>query len=299
MEDRLKVVSLFTVILHRYINNTAAYGSTNNIIMNKKLSIAAIITARNEYQYLRLLLPRLANQEIDVILVDNESTDSSWDLYRQYSKVPIIKLETLPYHGFASLTDRLGSKQTLYKECTHDWIVHHDADEVLEHFRPGLNLRDAIEEADSNGFNALNFDEFVFIPEPGSDYFDRDYYQEMKRYYFHEPRSNRLNRAWKNISGISNFDSGGHLLKGENLMFFPQNHILRHYIVLSQQHAYSKYLHRTYDKRDLDAGWQKNRLNFTSENLKLPGIDADYNYLTNNEIRDFSKANPLKKHFWM
>jgi glycosyltransferase involved in cell wall biosynthesis len=266
--------------------------------MRKKPSICAIIVARNEAQYLRYLLPSLAKQEIDVMIIDNDSTDESRELYSRYSNNPVIYLDTLPYHGFASLTDRLGKKQEFFRNCSHDWIVHHDADEIIEHEKPGLSLRDAIEEADEAGYNALNFEEFVFLPEPGSDYFNRNYYEEMRRYYFFKPSSQRLNRAWKNIPGISNFKSGGHKLQGENLRFSPENHLLRHYIVLGQQHAYTKYLHRTYDPRDLAMGWQGNRLNFTAQNLILPCDNPNIFRLSTPEIKDFSRAAPLDKHFW-
>jgi hypothetical protein len=63
-------------------------------------------------------------------------------------------------------------------------MIHHDADEILEYWRPGLTLRDTIQEADERGYNALNFDEFTFLHEPGLDYQGKNYYTGILRYYF-------------------------------------------------------------------------------------------------------------------
>ena len=45
--------------------------------MSPSLSICAVIAARNEVPYLRILLPRLHQQNIDVYIVDNESGEES------------------------------------------------------------------------------------------------------------------------------------------------------------------------------------------------------------------------------
>ena len=266
--------------------------------MKIKPTICAVIAVRNESQYLRFLLPSLAEQEIDVMIIDNDSTDDSGTIFAEFSGKPVIHVENLPHNGFSALGDRLKAKQALFQICHHNWIVHHDADEIMEHVKPGLNLRDAIEEADAGGYNALNFEEFVFLPEPGEDYFNRNYYKGIKRYYFFKPRANRLNRAWKNTPGVSNLKNGGHKLDGEQILFAPENHLLRHYIVLSQQHAYDKYLHRRYDPRDLQIGWHGNRLHFTAENLRLPGKNPYMAELDRSDDRDFNRTVPLSKHFW-
>ena len=87
----------------------------------------------------------------------------------------------------------------------------------MEHHKSGLTLCDAIHEADEAGYNVLNFDEFVFLPEPHSDYSNTDYYTELLRYYFFEPKKNRLNRAWKRTSQLYYKASGGHRLQGSIL----------------------------------------------------------------------------------
>jgi hypothetical protein len=74
-----------------------------------------IIAVRNEAPYLRVLLPILASQRIDVAIIDNESTDDSPLLFSEYTRDPIILVEKLPYDGYFSLTKQLIAKQESIK----------------------------------------------------------------------------------------------------------------------------------------------------------------------------------------
>lgn len=268
------------------------------ILNDKQLSICAVIAARNDKQYLRILFPLLAEQDIDVVILDNESTDDSNNLYSMYMGKPIISVQNIPYKGVFSMSEILLAKQNLFKKIKHDWVIHHDADEIMEHYQPGKSLRTAIEEADEFGYTALNFDEFVFLPEPYADYSTKDYFKQLLQYYFFEPQKNRLNRAWKRTSQLSNKQSGGHRLSGDSLLIAPSNHILRHYIVLSAKHALEKYLNRSFDSQDLAKGWHGNRVNFTKNNLLLP-VKSDYLFrLKTYDSKGFFRTNPANKHFW-
>ena len=265
---------------------------------DRDLSICAIIAARNEYHYLKILLPHLANQNIDVAIIDNDSTDGSYKLYEKHKGKPIVMVENLPFRGSFSLSEQLERKNILCKSLDHDWIIHHDADEIMEHYKPNLTLRDAIEEADKSGYNVLNFDEFVFLPEPNRDYSLDNYHTDLLRYYFFQPTENRLNRAWKRLFGLNNTASGGHKLQGDKLAVFPENHILRHYIVLNQNRAFEKYLNRDFDSIDLSKNWHGNRRNFTKDNLTLPCEGEFLHYLKKYDSKAFCKVKPLTKHFW-
>ncbi len=266
--------------------------------MRAKLSICAIIAVRNEYPYLKILLPYLAAQDIDVVIIDHGSNDGSERLFKEFKDNPVIRLEQVPYSGFFSLSDQLSIKAKIISEVDHDWIIHHDADEIMEHSRPGSSLRDAIFEAEEYGSNVINFDEFVFLPEKHGDYFHRDYYRELLRYYFYEPHGNRLNRVWKRDCRFKNLTTGGHIIKGEGVKVFPGNHILRHYIVLSERHAKSKYLNRTFDEKDSEYGWHRNRIGILESNLGMPGEHEFLYSLENNISKSFYKGNPAGKHFW-
>ena len=261
------------------------------------LSICAVLVARNEADYLKVLLPLLASQNIDVAIIDNESTDNSVSLYTQLSPDPVIMIEFLPYRGFVSLWDQLEARRKIYTTLKHDWLILHSPDEVLEHRLRGRSLRDAIEEADAEGYNGLNFDEFVFLPEPEQDLRGKDYCSDILRYYFFEPYKNRLNRAWKNGLGFED-QSGGHRLSGGQLRISPISHVLRHYIVLGYEHALAKYLNRKFDEVDLKLGWHDNRRNFTRANLTIPAKNEFLQCLGSSDSKSFCKDHPSGKHYW-
>ena len=260
--------------------------------------MCAIIVVRNEFNYLRLLLPYLQSQQIDVVIIDNDSNDNSTKLFDEFWQTPVISVNRLPFDGIFDQKKMLIAKQGIIDSISHDWIIHHDADEMMEHREKGYSLRDAIYQADQGGYNAINFEEFVFIPERNQDCTYSNYYEEILRYYFFSPKCNRLNRAWKRCDNLQNFLSGGHQLEGELLNVDPRNHILRHYITLSFEHAKAKYVGRKFAVDDLALGWHSNRVNIEEKDLMLPLNDKKLNYLDNFESKQFNRELPLKFHYW-
>ena len=261
------------------------------------LKICAIISCRNEGIYLQTLLPYLSRQNIDVFLIDNESSDGSLELYKIYMGNPIKAVKTLKYKGYFSLIDQLNFKQMSINSLEYDWFIHQDADEILENFNANFSIRNAIEEADYSGYNVLNFEEFVFLQNL-SNLECVNYLKNITNYYYFVPGENRLNRAWKNGANFSIAESGGHRLIGSGQRIFPVNHVLRHYIVLSYEHAQKKYLNRKFDPVDLAMGWHYNRLNFSKENLIIPSLSVDHPYLKNLNKDGLSRSNPAPCHFW-
>ncbi len=262
------------------------------------LSICAVIAVRNEFAYLKVLLPFLANQNIDVSIIDNGSTDDSPLLFEQYKDKPVIAVNKLDYRGTFSLSEQLTKKNEVYASLNHDWIIHHDADEIFEHYEPGLTLRDAIEEADAGGFNVLNFEEYTFIPEPRMDYTKKDYYRELLQYYFFERFRNNYNRAWKHHSGLSNDRKGGHIIYGDDIEVYPKNHKLRHYIALSEEHAQNKYAFRSFDQQEIDRGWHRDRFEIKRQALTLPHSSEFLFRLSRFDSGDFTRSKPAHEHYW-
>lgn len=266
--------------------------------LKAQLSICAFIAVRNEAQYLRFLLPRLAEDAIDVVLFDHESSDESQVIAHQYENSPVIDIRSLPYRGVFSLQEQLLAKHSAIKEVKHDWVIHQDADEILEHRNSAQSLRAAIENTDQQGYNAINFEEFCFLPEPAANYEGQDYHRLMKQYYFFAPCSPRLIRAWKRQAvKAENLTSGGHLLEGDNILLCPEFHSLRHYFVLSQKHAYRKYLNRRFESDELDKGWHHNRIQLTFDMLKLPRKSM-YLQRDSSEYLILNRERPAEKHYW-
>jgi glycosyltransferase involved in cell wall biosynthesis len=262
------------------------------------ISICAIITVRNEADYLTYLLPRLASERIDAAVIDHQSSDDTLDIVQRHRGSPVIEISTLPYLGFFSLTQQLEHKRALIEGLRHDWLVHLDADEILEHREPGKTLRDVIEDAEALGCNVVNFEEFTFIPEPGKDYAGCDYVAMMRRYYFFQIRKNWMHRAWKRESGLDNVSGAGHTLRGEGIRLSPYTHVMRHYIGLSQAHIWDKYLHRVFDPGEISRGWHRDRKQLTREELRLPGSSPHLQRLDDGPKACLCRTSPASSHFW-
>jgi glycosyltransferase involved in cell wall biosynthesis len=261
-------------------------------------SILAVVAVRNEAPYLRRLLPLLDDQSVDVALVDHDSTDESAEIIRSHLDAPVVILDRLPFDGTFSLKEQIEVKQAIASRSDHDWVVFQDADEILEGIFPDQDLRTVIEDADRRGYTALNFNEFVFLPEPGQDLTSGDYLEEMLRYYFYRPADNRLNRVWKRHLAVSSLHSGGHQLVGNGLKFPPENHSLRHYPALSQEHINDKYLRRVYNDAGFQSTWHKNRMDVTEEQLRIPVKSRYLHRLQNWDEKPLRVDRPVPRHYW-
>ena len=262
------------------------------------VSILAIVCARNEAVHIERCLIDLIASGCDVILIDNGSIDETVSRAEPFIGRGLLRIEHLPWHGRFSLSDQLRAKKSVIQSSTHDWIVHADADEWLVSPTPGQSLGDAISTAHGAGYNLVNFHECVFIPKPGEDFAHRHYSAQMKDYYFFQPKYPRLNRAWRRDAALENTNSGGHILSGAALRKSPHDLILRHYIVLSQEQGYAKYIGRSFSDEDVDRGWHGNRRIITEANLRLRP-HTSMRHLGNPCRHDcFDLSEPLSNHFW-
>ena len=237
-------------------------------------SCVAIITCRNEEVNLRRFLPLYIKEGLSIFIIDHSSTDSSKMIIDEYMGKGIIGYKIMEYDGKFSLKKQLEIKQEVINTLTHDWVIHLDADEFIQSNRENESIQEAITRIDSEGYNAINFDEFVFLPIKNN----------FSYYYFFDPCSNNPRRiiAWKRSFNFTNINSGGHKLdKNFNLKLYHENLIMRHFIVNNQLHAVEKYSNRSFCKKEITMGWHRNRLNIPKNKLIFPDIVylkyADFN----------------------
>lgn len=238
------------------------------------LRIVALLAVRNEGLYLARCLEHLHGQGIETCVIDNGSTDDSLEIAKSFIGRGVIRIENLPYPGYFDLQAQLSAKQKIASEIDADWFMHYDADEIREAPAPYHTLKEGIEAADLTGYNAINFDEFVFLPSSEAEAYEgTDYVATMRYYYFFEPSTLRQIKAWKKTPKMTGLvESGGHGVDFEGRRIFPVNFIMRHYIVLSAAHAIAKYTkERVYSRQEVEKkGWHWPRATFTPEKLKLP-----------------------------
>ena len=259
------------------------------------MKVVAIISIRNNYEYLKVLLEYLKHENIQVVLIDEDSYDGSEKIYNRYKNGHVLDVIKIPFSGMFSLKDHLQLKDDIRKTIDADWIIHHDSDEVMQSSVKGESLFDMIVRIDKQGFNTINLEEYVFLPEDERiDYTNRNFLKEMKFYYCFAPIPLRLNRIFKNDTCDNSISSGGHQIVGSEVNISPENMVLRHYIGLSLTKLKSKYKNRIFPTEELDKGWHYNRVNVDWDNIKIPDLDL-LNFIP---IDGINNLTPYSNHFW-
>jgi glycosyltransferase involved in cell wall biosynthesis len=261
-------------------------------------ALCAIVAVRNEERYLPMLLEHLKANEVDIVAIDNGSTDQGRDILARHLTGRHDAIHDLPYEGVFSLKTSLECKERIVSGLPHRWILHCDADEIHQHPEPGRSLADLAVSADKAGANTVNFEEFVCLPPPGEDYEEVDMRRDHLSYYFHQPSPLRLMRMWRRDAGLSNIENAGHRLNGT-----PRLHeaagLLKHYIFRNQRHAWEKYRGRTFSDEELAAGWHSNRVGLTRDALDLSRIpEQSLDRLVSADDRAVSRDGPFKTHYW-
>src|ERR1700733_726713 len=128
------------------------------------MRVVAILATFNEERFVGGCIDHLFRQGVGVYLIDNGSTDQTVAIARSYLGHGLIGIETMPRSDFFDLHLILRRKEELSSSLDADWFMHVDADEIRAAPRLDSTLAEALREVDELGFNAVNFQEFTFIP---------------------------------------------------------------------------------------------------------------------------------------
>lgn len=252
----------------------------------------AVIMVHNGVEYVDRCIQHLSLHQVDAAILDHGSTDGTYERCLRYVGAGVCHVGRVPYRGIFSLAEQLQWKQALLAQLDTDWVIHQDIDECLEPPAPFNTLLEWVVGADGQGFDALNFNEFVFIPHDSPTL----PYHQAVHYYFFQPFAPRLMRAWKKGRPFSNLATGGHRLSGD-VCLFPQAGHLRHYIFTDQAHAYRKYADRQFAADELGKGWHRNRVGIPLACWSFPAKNR-LECLPSAASRDFFTGRPWKKHYW-
>lgn len=279
------------------------------------MRIVAILASYNEQRFIRACLEHYREQGIEVFLLDNDSTDDTVAIAREYLGEPVIGIERIPRHGEYQWLDILLRKEQVADRIAADWLMHADPDEIRVAPRAEQTLAEAIAEVDRAGYNAVNFMEYTFLPVREADDHDHaDFQRTMRWYYPFAPRHpHRLNawkrqpRRWRGLRplarelirhrrlGVPSVDlhsSGGHQVQFPDLRPYPVDFKLRHYIVLSLAHAIQKYVDKEFAPQEVENmhGW---RATAEAADFALPRADEMRRYTTDDEL---DPSDPRSEH---
>ena len=262
------------------------------------MDITAILTVRNEHPYLGNCLRYLIDNGLPFVIIDNDSTDGTVELL---SKEPfrnhLVEYVQHPYCGFFDWKALMQASEAAAARCQSEWAILVSADEIIHSFHEGESLSEAIRRIAATGADAIDCNEFVFLPIEVDYLIDTPTGQSMCNYYFFEPFKPRSMRARRRELAVSHVDTGGHLFQGMNFHLANETLAQRHYIFRNQYHAYEKYANRVFSPEELSKGWHSNRHNQDPKRFifptqdKLLRLDTPYS-------RKLDRSTPKKLHYW-
>jgi glycosyltransferase involved in cell wall biosynthesis len=262
------------------------------------MRIVAILAARNESPYLRRCLQSLIDNGLEVYVIDNDSEDDTAEIAREFLGNGVVGIDRHPYLGSFDFVRMLQHKAEICARLDADWFMHCDADEIRQAPAPYSSLSEAVCDVDLQGYNAINFDEFVFLPTSEHEHFEgTDYVAGMRQYYFFDPKPLHRVNLWKNGDyPVDIVSSAGHSAQFPGRRIFPESFLLRHYIALSLDHLTAKYTRdRVYSPVNMERrGWHLGRARLRRDGVVLPRPDQ----MQTLDGDAFDRSNPLRKHLF-
>lgn len=250
------------------------------------MRVVALLAAFNEERFVAACVEHLASQGVETYLIDNDSTDATVEIAERYRSRGLVGVETFPRDGAYRWLRLLRRKAELAATLDADWFVHVDADEIRLPPSPGVTLAEAFAEVDRAGYNAVNFLELTFVPTREHPDHDHPRFRETMRWYYpYLPRfPDRLN-AWKRQERpVELAPSGGHRVEFAGLRMYPESFPMRHYLYLSVPHAIRKYVDRTFDPLEVEAGLHRARAALRADDVELVPESELRTYVSDEEL---------------
>ena len=237
------------------------------------MRVVALVAAYNERRFIDACFEHLERHGIEAYLIDNCSTDNTVQLAERWLDRNLIGIERFP-RGEGDVYDWKGllrRKEELARELDADWFMHLDPDEMRLPPASGQTMLQGLEAVDHEGFNAVDFAEFTFVPTREEPDHDHPRFQTtMRAYYtFQKPPSPHQLKAWKANPQVE-LASGGHKVCFPEQKVYPHRFRMKHYLALSIPHAIEKYAERRYDPDEVESGWHGWRARVTADKIRLP-----------------------------
>ncbi len=257
----------------------------------------AILAAYNERRFIAGCLENLYRHGVYAYLIDNESTDDTIAIAERHRGRGLIGIEQFPRNGTYNWRGLLRRKEQLAMELDADWFMHVDPDELRLPPRGMGTLAEALAVVDADGYNAVNFIEFTFVPTREHPDHDHPKFQcTLNTYYPFSPVFPHQLKAWKSVAAPRPelVSTGGHKVDFPDVRIYPASFPTKHYLFLSVPHAIEKYVDRGYDAAEVESGWHGWRARITADDLSLP---AEATMRHTRTDADLDHSNPRQRHY--
>jgi hypothetical protein len=237
----------------------------------------AIIATYNDRNFVLQIISDLLEDGIDVHVLDNWSTDETFEQLRGLSTSwGGLTLERFPatgatpYFEWRAILER---KEEIAAQFPNRWVIHQDSDELRRSPWPDMSLRAGIYIVERMGFNAIDFTVCEF--RPIDDTFTAEMQPESVFRFFEfgrRPGQFLQVKAWRQGSErIDLASSGGHQAEFAGRRTFPYNFLLKHYQLRSSAHARQKVFERRrrFSPQERANGWHIQYDNLTNDHSFL------------------------------
>jgi glycosyltransferase involved in cell wall biosynthesis len=211
--------------------------------------VVALMHVFNEGDMLGETIRHLIDQGVSVHIIDNWSTDESWEIAGSFPENQVSR-ERFPLEGPSEHYEwykQLEYSEQLAATLPYDWFIHYDADELRYSPWKGVSLKNAIGFIDRLGYNAIDFTVLDFRYTQENDQVKAGYEKNITWFEFGKRPGHFLQvKAWKKQAvAIELKNSGGHNAQFPGRKLYPVKFLTKHYSLRSREQAERKLvLHR-------------------------------------------------------
>ena len=245
--------------------------------------VLAIVHAYNEADIIEQTIRYLMEQGVNVLLLDNYSTDNTYNIGKRLQKEFGARLQVDHFPSKKPSGDnyewakQLAETERLAKKLDYDWFIHYDADEIREAPFDGVTLQEFISFVDLRGYNAIENTVIDFrMTSRKDDIFSKDVYYEFGT----RPGHFLQTKTWKKCADINLTNSGGHVATFDGKKAYPLKVLCRHYPLRSIDQAKRKIF--------------EDRLPRFKKEQKKYGWHTQYSTITNEDDFIYEKTNLQK-----
>ncbi|MBD1382906.1 glycosyltransferase family 2 protein [Metabacillus arenae] len=284
-----------------------------NKTYNNPFKVVALMAVYNEEDIIYYSIKKLIEQKVYVYVIDNWSTDKTYDIVMEYNNNPyFIGCERFPqkkesHDNKFDFTNILDRKSELASHIEADWFIHCDADEIRESPWEKLELVDAIRYVDHIGYNAIDHTVINFQP-IDNGFISGDFEKHFEYFEFGIYAAGCVKTWKKTDQKISLSGSGGHQAQFQGRKVTPFNFLVKHYPLRSQQHAEKKIFQERkprYMKNLKEKGWHVQYNQYRTGDTFLRNPDELIKYSKDNfssyflveRLSNLFNSNSLKNFF--
>lgn len=123
------------------------------------MHILNVICSYNEINYLPYVVSYYLDQGIDVHVIDNYSTDGTWEWLNDNN----ISCHQLDTNGEFNVNKQQKERKRTYTRKDPDWVIYGDSDEfIVNELNISLSLKDYIEMVDKEEYEVVSMNKYEF-----------------------------------------------------------------------------------------------------------------------------------------